>query len=122
MPPFAGCTCWTYDCDEINLPPQLKNGDRVSVLSEESNGRFRVRDGNGHVHEVFRIQIDCGYEFEVEPGKWKHEDDRLVGKKLRELVLQLPKLGGEALDLKSVEKEMNGIMRVLARQAPFSLT
>jgi hypothetical protein len=51
----------------------LRNADPVTVVDRHIDHELRVRDGDGKVHSIQQSQLDFGYEFEIEPGKWLHE-------------------------------------------------
>lgn len=69
--PIPGNRCWAEFCGSYGLPPGL--ADRTPLVIVDWNEFVgTVRDEEGHVWSVNRVQIDTGYTFHLD-GEECHE-------------------------------------------------
>ena len=117
--PRVGSFAWIYSQRSFALPPGLKDSDRVTVMDWHPDGGIRVQDERGAIHVVHRAQLDCGFEFEVQPGQWRHESHpeviELVGNRFAELKSKAAILDSpDTAD--TLEEELAILAKVLLRQ------
>jgi hypothetical protein len=48
------------------------------IAKEEGVPQIRVRDDDGNEWAIGHWQVDCGTLYEVEPGRWRWENDPQV--------------------------------------------
>jgi hypothetical protein len=118
LSPVVGRTCWTYNLGNIQLPEGLSDGDQAVIVKEGNNGHVVVRDFQGNERPIHCALIDCGYQFEVSPGEWRHESDPVVSRMLRDTMLKLTaNVDCDGIDAKSLDEQLTILSRVLTRQS-----